>query len=92
MSYRVPPARTPVSEVWEVIQDILVDVSQNQLLVSRAKDGHADQSDVRVLRFWLIGKRNPKEARIKFSVRKHGHVWRWSKPGAETSERWETRR
>ena len=61
----VPPSLTTVAEVGEVLKDILVDVSQNQLLIGAAEDCHADQPNVRVLRFWLLGEWNTEKPRIK---------------------------
>jgi len=62
----VSPAGSAVSKVREVVQYVLVDVSQHQLVLLGAEDGHGDETDVRVLRLRLV--RNSEETRIKFSV------------------------
>ena len=54
MSDRVPPARSSGPEVVVVVQDPLVDITQHQLLVLGAENGHSDQPDVRVVRFRLL--------------------------------------
>ena len=61
---RVPPSRAPVAEVRKVVQHVLVDICQHQLLLGVAEDGHADQSNVGVLRLWLLWKRNTEQPRI----------------------------
>ena len=50
----VSPAWAPVPEIWKVIQHVLVDVSQHQLLIRAAEDGHADQPDIGMLRLWFL--------------------------------------
>lgn len=51
----VPPTGSAGSEVWVVIEDVLVDVGENEFTVGRTEDGHRDETDVAMLRFRFLG-------------------------------------
>ena len=60
----VPPALPSMSEIREIVENILVDISQHQLLVRAAEDGHGNQANVGVLRLWLLGEWDAEQARV----------------------------
>ena len=62
MTDGVSPALASVSKVGEIVQHILVDVCKHQLLVCAAEDGHADDANVGVLRFWLLWEGDAEQA------------------------------
>ena len=55
-----------MSEIGEIVQDVLVDVGKDQFLVPRAENCHGDETDVGVLGFRLL--RQSEETRVKFAV------------------------
>ena len=70
----VPPALTSVSEVGEIIKNVLVDVRQHQLLLRVAEDGHRYQPNVGVLGLGLVREGNPEEPRVELGHGEHGQV------------------
>ena len=74
VSDAVPPALAAVSEVREVVQHVLVDVSQHQLLLRAAEDGHGDESNVGVLRLGFVREGDPEESGVKLGHGEHCQV------------------
>ena len=79
----VSPTMTSVAEIGKVIQDVLVDVSQDELLLGRTQDSHRDEANVGMLRLRLFGEIHSEESRIQLGERKHGQVRRWAKSWRE---------
>ena len=63
-----------MSEVGEVVQDVLVDVGQDQLLVGAAEDGHGDQTDVGMLGLGLVREGDPEQSGVELGHGEHGQV------------------
>ena len=76
----VPPALASVSEVGEVVQNILVDVGQHQLLVGAAEDGHGDQSNVGMLGLGLVRERDSEQPGVQLGHGEHCQVSRGTEP------------
>ena len=68
----VSPSLPSVAEIRKIVKDILVDVSQHQLLLGAAEDGHGDQADIGVLGFGLFREGDAKQARIQLCHGEHG--------------------
>ena len=83
---RVPPALATVSEVGEIIKNVLVDVGQHQLLLWVAEDGHRYQTNVRVLGLRLVREGNPEESRVELRHGEHGQVRRGTEPLVDDGE------
>ena len=86
VSDRVPPSLAPVSEVGEIIKNVLVDVGQHQLLLRVAQDGHGYQPNVGVLGLRLVRERNPEQSRVELRHGKHGEVGGGTEPLVEERE------
>lgn len=82
----VPPALTSVSEVGEIIKNVLVDVGQHQLLVRVAEDGHRYQPNIGVLGLRLVREGNPEQSRVELRHGEHGQVCRGTEPLVDDGE------
>lgn len=56
-----------MTKVWKVVQNILVNISQNQFLVTRAENGHGNQANIRMLRFGFVWQ--TEKSGVEFAIR-----------------------
>ena len=88
MSDGVSPSLTSMAKVRKVVKNILVDVSQDQLLVGAAEDGHGNEANVGVLGLGFVREGNPEESWIQLCHREHCQVSRRTESLVDDGKSW----
>jgi hypothetical protein len=74
----IPPSWTPGPEVGVVVENVLVNVTEDELLVGGAEYSHGNETNVAMLGLGLVGRTAHGETRVNPTVRaveEGGEVW-----------------